>query len=164
VEQGFRVLCVRIDRAVALEGSGPEAMIERIVAMGRAYVEFACDHPAHYRIMFRPELVNPENCPGAQEEGTNAFMRVQKLVHEAVQAGLPAHPSEDALVAFLWSVGHGLAYLLLDGPLATKMPAARDAQIGVVLGQVRAYLHASLQVAAISGKDKGVARKRAPRR
>ncbi len=146
VAQGFQTLCERIDRAVEIEGQGPEVMIERLLAMGRAYVEFACDHPAHYRIMFRPELVNLGNCPRAQAEGTNAFMRLQRLVHEAVASGLPAHPSEEALLAFLWSVGHGLSYLILDGPLGKKMPeTARDAQIAAVIGQLESFLRASLR-------------------
>jgi AcrR family transcriptional regulator len=134
----------RVERAVELAANGP--IPERIGAMGRAYVEFACAHTAHFRIMFRPELVNLDNCPSAQAEGANAFATVIRVVHEAVEAGLPARPSEGALVATLWSTVHGLACLILDGPLAKKMPDANsEEQIDGVIAAMQSMLEASLR-------------------
>jgi AcrR family transcriptional regulator len=145
-EQGFRMLGQRIEQVDSKTPSGSvERQVDRLIALGQTYVEFACKHPAHFRIMFRPELVDLERCPSARAEGDNTFGAVQRIVHEAVEAGVPARPSEAALVAFLWSTGHGLACLLLDGPLAMKMPdTAREAQIEGVLGTTRALLRASL--------------------
>jgi AcrR family transcriptional regulator len=159
-ERGFRMLGERMDEVDReMPGGTPGAEVERLIGLGRAYVEFACKHPAHFRIMFRPELVDLERCPGARAEGDKTFGALQRIVHAAVEAGVPAHPSEEALVAFLWSTGHGLACLLLDGPLAMKMPdTARDAQIEAVLGATRALLHASLSLPrakAASGAKSG---------
>lgn len=143
-EQGFRMLTERIERAVQLAAGAP--LPERIGAMGRAYVEFACAHTAHFRIMFRPELVNLDNCPSAQAEGANAFATVTRVVHEAVEAGLPGLPSEAALVATLWSTVHGLACLILDGPLAKKMPDANsNEQIDGVIAAIQSMLDASMR-------------------
>jgi AcrR family transcriptional regulator len=145
-EAGFRLLGERmanIDRE--LPGGTPALEVERLVALGRTYVEFACAHTAHFRIMFRPELVDLERCPEARAEGDNAFSALQRIVHGAVEAGVPAHPSEEALVAFLWASGHGLACLLLDGPLAVKMPdTPRELQIEAVLSALRSILLANL--------------------
>jgi AcrR family transcriptional regulator len=164
-EQGFRLLsaCMNdLDRA--LPGGTPELEVDRLIALGQTYVEFACKHTAHFRIMFRPELVDLERCPGARAEGDNAFATLQRIVHEAVEAGVPAQPSEEALVAFLWSTGHGLACLLLDGPLAMKMPdTAREAQIETVLDATRSLLRASLAVPATAPAANG-GKRRKPRR
>lgn len=143
-EQGFRMLTERVERAVELTAGAP--VPERIGTMGRAYVEFACAHPAHFRIMFRPELVNLDNCPGAKAEGATAFATVTRVIHEAVEAGLPPLPSEAALVATLWSTVHGLACLILDGPLAKKMPDAKsEDQIEGVVAAMQRMLEASMR-------------------
>lgn len=148
VAHGFQLLSACIERADPGPGATASDMIDRLSAVGEAYLEFACTHPELFRIMFRPELVNLDNCPGAQAEGDRVFSKVRQFIHDAVEAGLPALPSEDALVALYWSVGHGLACLILDGPLARKMPdTARDAQIRDVTAALRALLLASLKPA-----------------
>jgi AcrR family transcriptional regulator len=146
--EGFRNLTERIERAMS--DAGAEASVPlRLREMGRAYVEFACQQPAHFRIMFRPELVNPERCPGARAEGDSAFSTVTRIVHAAVEAGLPAQPSEEALVTMLWSLAHGLAGLILDGPLAHKHPDNDvSKQIDGVLVAMEKMLEASMRAAA----------------
>ena len=146
--RGFRLLMAEIERVAAAIpiGGGAEREIDRLMAIGTAYVDFACTYPAHFRIMFRPELVDLENCPGARAEGDNAFSAFRRIVHAAVDAGIPAQPSEEALVACLWSIVHGLSCLLLDGPLAMKMPeTAREVQIEAVMGATRSLLTAALR-------------------
>ena len=86
-----------------------------------------------------------ENCPGARLEGDNAFGMLTRVVHEAVLEGLPAVPSESAMVAMIWSVAHGLACLLLDGTLANKLhDETRESQIREVMGAFGAMLRASM--------------------
>jgi AcrR family transcriptional regulator len=144
-EQGFRVLRAELERAV-VQGRAENSAAECLAACGRAYVEFACAHPAHFRVMFRPELVNLENCPGALAEGDGAFGYLTAMVHEAVKQGLPAEPSEEALIVLTWSVAHGLACLILDGPLSKKLPSAeRGAQILGVTNAFGALLAASIR-------------------
>jgi AcrR family transcriptional regulator len=162
-EQGFRLLCERMETVARENPRGtPQREVGRLIALGETYVEFACKHPAHFRIMFRPELVDLERCPGAKAEGDKAFSTVQRIVHEAIEGGVPAMPNEEALVAFLWSAGHGLACLLLDGPLAMEMPdTAREAQIAGVMSATRALLQASLPSAPAAKSGKRVKPKRA---
>ncbi len=124
-EEGFRMM--REAFAQALDHQRP-SLPARIAAAFQTYVEFALQNPAHFRVMFRPELVNLQNCPGAQEEGDRAFAILQRLVDETIALGVPAHPSKDALLLLFWSVAHGFACLALDGPLTHKTPEAERHQ------------------------------------
>jgi AcrR family transcriptional regulator len=143
-EQGFIMLGDAMTRAHTKD-KAPWQAIEDI---GRAYVDFACARPAHFRVMFRPELVDIENCPGAKAEGDRAFNVIVEAMHDAVRAGLPALPSVEALVTMAWSLAHGLACLILDGPLAMKLPnAAREAHIEGVLGAMTRMLKERIEAA-----------------
>jgi AcrR family transcriptional regulator len=141
--QGFEQLNAAIELAVAASDKQTSAS-ERVSAMVRAYLDFACGHPAHFRLMFRPELVDLANCPRAQLEGSRAFATVKRVVHEAVAAGLPERPSEEALVATIWSVAHGMACLILDGPLAREPESGRDQQKAGVVATIGMLIEASI--------------------
>jgi AcrR family transcriptional regulator len=143
-EQGFRLLGAEIERVSCEVCTAHKPVTALITAMGQAYVEFACQHPAHFRIMFRPELVNLDKCPEARKQGDFAFDKLTRAVHQAVANGLPAVPSEAAVVALCWSVGHGLACLLLDGPLAQLPCETRAVQIRDVAAAFGALLDASV--------------------
>lgn len=134
-QEGFALLGERIERELARAPSGDT--LARLRACFLAYVEFACDNPAHFRLMFRPELVDLENCPSALEEGDRAFAYLTNGVRELLALGLAAEPSIDAITALVWSSAHGLACLLLDGPLARKMPNAQRDEL--VLGVTDAF-------------------------
>lgn len=144
-EEGFTIL--RDKLLLALNATNADVPA-RIRGATRAYVEFAIRHPAHFRLMFRPELVDLNNCPSAKAEGDQVFQMFTALVAEGVQAGLPPEPSFDALVAVGWSVCHGLACLILDGPLARKMPnAQRDTLVDGVTEIFAAMLRARMEQA-----------------
>jgi AcrR family transcriptional regulator len=156
-EQGF----VMLGNAMARAREGEKPAWRAIEDCGRAYVEFACTNPAHFRVMFRPELVDIENCPSAKAEGDRAFTVIVEVMHEAVRQGLPAVPSEEALVTMAWSLAHGLACLILDGPLAMKLPnAAREAHIEGVLGAMSRMLEQRMDVAPRAKSRKAGATKR----
>jgi len=152
--QGFRMLTAAVVQAVEAvpcvsERQDQHVATARLAALARAYVEFACQHRAHFRIMFRPELVDMDNCPVARAQGSEAAQTVQRIVHEAVAAGVPALPSEVALRHLIWSLSHGLACLLLDGPLGHKQPGVPPSEhIDAVLGALQGLLEASVAQAA----------------
>jgi AcrR family transcriptional regulator len=123
-EEGFKILAVRLENTIASD----EPAVERFVQAGQSYVEFALDHPALFRIMFRPDLVAMERFPEAHACGERAFVTVPKLIQACIAEGLPAEPSVEALVVLAWSLPHGLACLMLDGPLAIKVPATAVAR------------------------------------
>jgi len=131
-EAGFVELGAEL-RSVA---HGPGTAAERFAACGRVYVAFACAHPAHFRVMFRPDFVALDRHPGAQQCADDAFAIVPEIAAALVAEGLPPEPNEQALVVLAWSLCHGLACLLLDGPLSKKLPgveAAKEQTIGDVM-------------------------------
>ncbi|HEX6243772.1 MAG TPA: TetR/AcrR family transcriptional regulator [Polyangiales bacterium] len=157
-EQGFRMLGEHVQQC-SIEGEGVQATI---VAAGRAYLEFALAHPAHFRVMFRPELVMTERHPNVSGEGVRACDTFYQIVREAVAAGLPAN-SVDALFLLCWSVGHGLACLALDGPLDVVMPHVdRKAQLSDVLSQFDAMMAASVAHANAASAVQGKRAKASP--
>ncbi len=108
--------------AAALEGPAAAAdPIERIAALGRAYVEYAVDFPEHYRIMFmaRFELSAQEYAEEMiRDEST--FGILLRTSQDLIDAGLirPDLADRGALhVGILfWSAVHGLASLFVAKP------------------------------------------------
>jgi AcrR family transcriptional regulator len=113
---GFERLTTALRAAVA---GAPEDDLARLAATGSAYVRFALEQPAAFRIMFRPELrsgdVAPVDSPAITAAGRVAFEVLRTEVVRGQTAGLlrPDSPEELALTA--WSVMHGLSTLIIDG-------------------------------------------------
>ncbi|WP_371623877.1 TetR/AcrR family transcriptional regulator [Streptomyces sp. NBC_01116] len=82
---------------------------------GVAYVRFAATHPAHFQVMFQPDLHRTDDPD---------LLAARARATEAVRAGVadlpPAGRGEDDRLAGLaaWSLAHGFATLLLSGNLA----------------------------------------------
>ena len=79
--------------------------------VGVAYVRFAVDHPAHFAVMYRPELLRGDDAALAAARRRSAdvlFGRVGTVAPDAdvLRAGVAA-----------WSLVHGLATLYLAGNL-----------------------------------------------
>lgn len=117
VAQGFTELERRLARAHAKVGDP----VATVAASGMAYVGFALDHPGVFRIMFRADLCDTARFPQAQQAGDRAhgeLMHLVRLVHGGSQ--------DPALAALHWAQVHGLAGLLLDGPLGQRLPTRRE--------------------------------------
>jgi len=103
-----------------------------LLSVGVAYVAFAGDHPAIYRLMFGPECDKSAH-PDLMAAGHEAL----SVLIEAVAACKVANVIGDADVQQValagWSLSHGLASLHADGILAATMPGDLDATARVVL-------------------------------
>ena len=118
-ERGFELLHERMQQARS-EANGASDALERTAV---AYVTFACDYPAHFRIMFRPELMTLANHHDADCCADTAFKHVPEMVIDCMKAGFPADVGVEVMSTLLWSIVHGFACLLIDGPLGEKVPA-----------------------------------------
>jgi len=99
--------------------------LDALGALAAAYVRFSRTRPAYFRLMFRPELSQPDKHPEAAAAGDAAFGVLAEAIGDCVAAGqLPADKA-DTLGITWWAVGHGLASLWLDGQLGK-----RSAQLG----------------------------------
>jgi len=79
--------------------------------VGVAYVLFAARHPAHFSIMFRPDLYRTDD-----PELVAARARTTALLHDGARARFGTSDRIRALTA--WSLVHGLATLVRDGAVA----------------------------------------------
>jgi AcrR family transcriptional regulator len=90
-----------------------------LVLVGRAYVRWALAHPGAYRLLFRPDVV-PYGHPIAGPAATRAFAGLSRLVDQLIIAGAILPEAREPCLALFWSAVHGLASLLIDGPLPVK--------------------------------------------
>ena len=117
--EGFDELADRL--AVAHEGLGDADLHAVLVASGNAYVEFALRHPGVFRVMFRPDVCDPERFPEVVQAGQRARRELARLAKAVMGDG--AQVEAEVLI---WSGVHGLASLLLDGPLAGEFSSTED--------------------------------------
>ncbi|MBF6139815.1 MULTISPECIES: TetR/AcrR family transcriptional regulator [Nocardia] len=120
--EGFHLLAEELRAARAAAEGTP---LDALGALAAAYVRFSRTRPAYFRLMFRPELSQPDKHPEAAAAGDAAFGVLAEAIGDCVAAGqLPADKA-DTLGITWWAVGHGLASLWLDGQLGK-----RSAQLG----------------------------------
>ena len=123
-----------IFQAIALEGFemlaeslGTEDVpgVEPSAILCERYVEFAIAHKGHFRVMFRTDLCSMDESPALQQAGDNAF---QALLDEVTKMVGDGASLEDVRVqtTAMWSLAHGLATLLIDGPLENKIGRVAD--------------------------------------
>ena len=108
-EQGFRRLCAR------LADTPHEDPVADLAIQCAAYVRFACDEPALYRLMFGPFLRRFADHRGLRE----AMVAAKAALTRAVAAAVPRadEPKRQDTALACWSLSHGLASLLVDGRL-----------------------------------------------
>jgi AcrR family transcriptional regulator len=137
-ERGFRMLAAEFAAARGRTMSAGRPPAEVLGALVRAYVGFAQGQPAYFRLMFRPELSEPDSHPGVKAAQHAAVACLDEAVADCVRAGLvPAAHADDLAVA-TWSLGHGLASLWLDDQLKhyTNDPVAAAAQITALVESI----------------------------
>ncbi len=82
---------------------------DRLIAMGEAYVSLATEHPAHCQVMFRTDVVDPDD-PGLREAGLGAF----GVLHDTVSGLIAAEGLDvdvDVASELCWATMQGLVVL-----------------------------------------------------
>ncbi len=141
-----RMLCARAEVTTAGEG---------LSCCGRAYVEFAREHPSHFRVMFRPELADPNEFPELEEVAAPVFELLVRTVTEGQERGEIPPGDTESYVLLAWSIGHGLSSLIIDGPLGAgfdKIEVPTDQLADVVVGALRRLLEGAMMARAHSGE------------
>lgn len=111
--EGFETL-TREFQAVLAEGSHPSQRCFE------AYVRVARQHPGHFRVMFRADLCGIATHETTRGAADAAFAELLRMVDRTI--GRPTDPDESLVWATLmWSTAHGLATLLIDGPLIARL-------------------------------------------
>jgi AcrR family transcriptional regulator len=110
----------------------------RFRAVGTGYLRFALAEPGLFRTAFTAssDLDSATSAARAGSRGLTPFQLLGEALDDLVTTGvLPAErrPGAEFLA---WSAVHGLASLLLDGPLTALSPEATEALIGRVVTMV----------------------------
>jgi AcrR family transcriptional regulator len=87
---------------------------EKLRAMGRAYIEFAVEQTAHFRVMFG-EPLNPSLYPLEAEEASRALAALVKTIDACQGAGDIPRGDPVAAARVAWSMVHGVASLATSG-------------------------------------------------
>lgn len=100
-------------------------LAERSEAMLETYVEFALANPGHFRVMFRRDLCMMEEVPDLEALADAAFDTLVDHVHTVLGADAAINEIRARATA-MWSLAHGLATLLIEGPLEHKVGPITD--------------------------------------
>ncbi len=119
----------------AIIAEGHDLLVERLVAartaardsaaalrdMLVAYAAFATTHPAHIRVMLRPELGDPQRHPEVADTRSVDILRATVLAAQD-ERWLPEGDPEPWLQLF-WSLAVGYVTLWIDGPVQARCHA-----------------------------------------
>lgn len=115
VAEGFEELARRM--ALANDAAAAQGKHEVLRLAAEAYLGFALEQPAVFRVMFRPELCDSARFPRAQAAGERARAECERLVRIVHDGRF-----SQSLASMHWAHVHGLACLVLDGPLGSQWP------------------------------------------
>lgn len=123
-QYGFERLAQRMRRAIAASrgGNPADAAIARFKATGRAYVDFAVNHPELFDVMFGRDGAATLDPTWAADDPESPYGLLGGVLDELVAHGVLRKDRRPGAELKAWVTVHGFARLYLDG--ATKMLSA----------------------------------------
>ncbi|HEV3173344.1 MAG TPA: TetR/AcrR family transcriptional regulator [Actinocrinis sp.] len=112
-----------------------------LAAVALAYVRFALEHPAMFRLMFA------EPCDPSSEDRVVATAVISEYVGGIVRRAFPG-ADPDAMSTGVWALVHGLAFLYLDGKLDASAPEVVAGRVGAVVRELASAAAAMSPAAA----------------
>jgi AcrR family transcriptional regulator len=103
-------------RAYVMDRDPPaeRVSLERFKQMGDAYVRFAIENPAHYRLMYGREALTREDYPELREAANALFDDLVELFRTLQAVGKVKRQNPESLAYVGWSAVHGLASLVIE--------------------------------------------------
>ncbi len=123
--QGYERLGATVQATV--EASGPADGAALLEAIGQGYVRFAIEHPEQFEIMFRIDMLDPEDA-SYLKWSHRAFKLLTQTVARCIQERQLDPEMSEPLAVAAWSLVHGLAKLWISGRLG-KRTRARDPRL-----------------------------------
>ncbi len=108
----------------------PRGSLDRITALGEAYLRFALENQAYFRVLFSLDHSDRQAIEDLPEAGGHGLLRT--AVTEAMDAGVMRRADPETVAMFLWSVAHGLVTL----SLTCRIDECPEFRHGPVLGPV----------------------------
>jgi AcrR family transcriptional regulator len=114
---GYELLREDLIAAAAKDTDG------QVVEISLAYVHFALDHPAVFRLMFG------HPCNRTRQDVKDAANATSAVLAEQIRGTAPKAEAEAFLLG-VWAIVHGLATLILDGKVVSAdKPRAMEAVV-----------------------------------
>lgn len=162
-EEGYKELLRRFDAEASARQDVP---LEFMASRGEAYVQFAVVFPAHFRVMFLPQLRQAGDFPALRELRQQVYGRLEEALAMLDREDLLSAADARVIALTSWATVHGLASLLVDGhvPLgADSGPKEMQTLIrGVLAVQAEGFLAEGVRLES-SSKRKAAARSRKAR-
>lgn len=124
----FDKFAVTLD-AADREGTDPRG---RLLAQGRAYLHFAVEHPAVYRVMFLERMdigVLPSGEDFRNDPAFGVLIRAVQALHDA---GLTGRHDVMSAAMTIWSSLHGVAAMAVCSNMLEQIGAER---LGMLVGE-----------------------------
>lgn len=105
--------------AINNSGDANQVARARFRAVGTGYLKFALTQPGLFRTAFsvHNDLSQATNMASAGKTGLTPFQLLNNALDRMVEVGALSRERRISAEFFAWSAVHGLAMLLLDGPL-----------------------------------------------
>ena len=113
-QAAFAQMGMTIGRAVQQGEPGLPALRRGMAA----YVHFAHEHPAEYRVMFGPELARRDDLPQLADVALGVFGLLRDGIARLQQGGAIGEGEPGLMAITAWATLHGLVMLSLDGQTA----------------------------------------------
>lgn len=104
----------------ALRNAEKRQDVDSATALLEAYVEFALQHTGHFRVMFRTDLTEMHENAELVQVADESFDVLVDHVEQVLGPRATVDGIRDRVVT-MWSIAHGLATLLIEGPLEDKV-------------------------------------------
>ena len=131
VVESFHAFATALREATTPSGTA----LDNLIAIGKAYVRFAIEHSASFRLMYRTELRHP-SFPEGQEHlerssviddaALEAYQILADRIRACQEAGFIPVGSLTPRTLTAWSTVHGVAVLLLDGSLGNFLQEGQN--------------------------------------
>ena len=113
--EGYRRIQARIRAATARYPGQP---LRRLVEGAWAYLTFALEDPAHFRITLSGVVADEENYPELVQATVESFQLVVEIVTACQAEGILRPAPPELMAVSLWSAVHGLASLAIEQQLS----------------------------------------------
>ena len=111
VEQGLPLLNETTKRCIAEAGDAPPS---QFASGGLAYIDFALEHPNHYRVMFSGNLLSGSGGELLKHTSEDALAHMVESTRQCQHLGLIRAGDPLPIALTIWSTIHGFVSLLID--------------------------------------------------
>jgi AcrR family transcriptional regulator len=108
---GFQMLRQHMETAARRQ---PRSSRQALTGIATGYIRFGVEHPAHYRLMFGPDLAERGRHPTLDDAADATFAVLTGALERGQAAGEVRRGSVPDQAVAAWSLVHGLTTLLID--------------------------------------------------